>query len=126
MNTETPVSVTDAQIYNLLCSAAYGAISYWANWLGRTLPTEPHPDPEITGFESLPLRPGGAWKIRSDRHGADGQRTDVLDRDAITRGLATMARIAPRHFSDILTENDDAVTADVFVQCCLFGEIVYG
>jgi hypothetical protein len=37
-----------------------------------------------------------------------------------------MAREYGRHFSDMIAENDDATTADVFLQCCLFGELVYG
>jgi hypothetical protein len=37
-----------------------------------------------------------------------------------------MAREAPQHFADFLNENDDADTGDVFVQCCLLGEIRYG
>jgi len=37
-----------------------------------------------------------------------------------------MAEKYPRHFHNFLEENDDAETGDVFIQCCLFGEIVYG
>ena len=53
-----------------------------------------------------------------------------LDLNAVKRGLSAMASgydgIPLRHFSAILNENDDAETADVFLQCCLFGKIVYG
>jgi hypothetical protein len=41
-------------------------------------------------------------------------------------GLEIMARDYGRHFADMIAENDDATTADVFLQCCLFGELVYG
>lgn len=41
-------------------------------------------------------------------------------------GLSVMARIAPRHFADLINENDDATTHDVFIQCVLFAEIIYG
>ena len=37
-----------------------------------------------------------------------------------------MADKFPRHFANILNENDDAETGDVFLQCCLWGDIVYG
>ena len=30
------------------------------------------------------------------------------------------------HFPNILNGNDDVETADVLIQCALFGEIVYG
>lgn len=41
-------------------------------------------------------------------------------------GLSIMAAKAAQHFGDLMAENDDAITHDVFIQCVLFGEIVYG
>lgn len=41
-------------------------------------------------------------------------------------GLAVMAAKCARHFGDLVAENDDAVTHDVFIQCVLFGDVVYG
>lgn len=62
-----------------------------------------------------------------------------LDREAIARGLQCMlSGCTPdelkqagndykrRHLGDLLAGNDDADTADVFLQCCLFGEAVFG
>ena len=49
-----------------------------------------------------------------------------LDLDAIERGLQAMAEKFPKHFADILGENDDAITSDVLLQCCLFGYVIYG
>ncbi len=51
----------------------------------------------------------------------------TLDAAAIQRGLDTFPKVAKGyHYRSAIGENDDAITADVFVQCCLFGEIVYG
>jgi hypothetical protein len=44
---------------------------------------------------------------------------------AIKSGLKVMAEKYPHHWQDFVSENDDAITGDVFLQCCLFGEIVY-
>lgn len=41
-------------------------------------------------------------------------------------GIEYMARACPRHFHDLVQENDDAVTGDVFIQCIALKEIVYG
>lgn len=42
-------------------------------------------------------------------------------------GLVIMAKKYPEHFANvILDDHQDAETADFFIQCCLFGEIVYG
>lgn len=44
----------------------------------------------------------------------------------IERGVQTMADSFPRHFNDMMRENDDATTSDVLLQCILFNDIVYG
>jgi hypothetical protein len=53
-----------------------------------------------------------------------------LDREAVQKGLLAMASLEDgnggHHWPTFLAENDDAETADVFLQCCLFGEIVFG
>jgi hypothetical protein len=37
-----------------------------------------------------------------------------------------MAKDYDWHFMNIITEDDDAITADVWLQCVLLGEVVYG
>lgn len=49
-----------------------------------------------------------------------------LDRAALLRGSDLMAEKFPHHFANVITENADAETGDVYLQCCLFGGIVYG
>ena len=48
----------------------------------------------------------------------------VLDRDKIKAGLALLAET--RHWDDFMCENEDGTTGDVFLQLCLFGEVVFG
>lgn len=67
---------------------------------------------------------GGAVVLR-DKEADDGKDL-VLDYPAIERGLQVMAEKYPRHFADFVQENGDATTGDVFVQCALLGDIVYG
>ena len=45
---------------------------------------------------------------------------------ALKKGLQVMADKYPSHFADLLAENDDACTGDVFLQCCVFGDAIYG
>lgn len=49
-----------------------------------------------------------------------------LNLSNMERGLQVMADKHPRHMADILAGNDDATTGDVFLQLCLFGDVVYG
>lgn len=44
----------------------------------------------------------------------------------LTKGLAIMAEKSPQHFADLVNENDDATTSDVFLQYVLFGEVIFG
>ncbi len=50
----------------------------------------------------------------------------MLDLQSIQDGLQLMADKHIRHFSDFIAENDDAITGDVFLQCCLFKDVIYG
>lgn len=56
-----------------------------------------------------------------------GAESEVLrlDLPSIANGLNVMASKYPRHFADFLNENIDAITGDVFLQCCLLGEVAY-
>ena len=56
----------------------------------------------------------------------DDGKTYNLDKEAMFRGVKVMAEKYPKHFADFREENDDAVTADVWLQCALLGELVYG
>lgn len=53
-------------------------------------------------------------------------KTHLLTAKSIREGMEKMALHHGRHFGDFLSENDDAETADVFLQLCTFGELVYG
>tara|TARA_B100000614_G_scaffold262909_1_gene300671 strand:+ start:170716 stop:171204 length:489 start_codon:yes stop_codon:yes gene_type:complete len=72
-------------------------------------------------------------EITEERTGETEERR--LDLAAIQSGLALMAAGGPenkrwgcgaRHYADWIAENDDAETADVFLQACVLGDIVYG
>lgn len=52
--------------------------------------------------------------------------THSLDLVTIARGVAIMSEKFPSHFREMMSENFDAETGDCMLQCCLFGDIVYG
>jgi hypothetical protein len=69
-----------------------------------------------------PLNEGGSIGIVSTEPSSTVFR---LDLKSIRRGLEDLATKYPRHFADLVNENTDAITADVLLQCCLFGELIY-
>lgn len=50
----------------------------------------------------------------------------TITREHLTKGLVLMCTLHPRHWGDFIAENDDAITADVFLQLVTLGEVVYG
>lgn len=50
----------------------------------------------------------------------------ILDRSKLIGGISILASKYPRHFANIVGDNSDADTGDAYLQCCLFGEIVFG
>jgi len=56
----------------------------------------------------------------------NGKTEFTLNPKAIEAGITVMAEKWPRHLADILIENPDATTSDVFLQCALFQDIIFG
>ena len=116
------MTISNEQIENLLCSAFEGGGSaYWIESVTANHAKNPTPLPDgedIGAFYAAPLT-GGSITIE----GLDG--TYTLDSAALEMGEIVIRAAYPKHWVDIIKENDDAETADVFLQCCLFAELVY-
>ena len=50
----------------------------------------------------------------------------TLNLNAIRSGFQVMADKYPDHLANWIKEEDDAITGNVFLQCCLFKEVIYG
>lgn len=64
------------------------------------------------------------WELSADEHHTEERW--LLNREKLLKGVEVMQKKYPRHFADWLSQNDDATTADVYLQCCLFGEAIFG
>lgn len=124
------LSIPLKRIADLLCAGFEGGINYWAV-IGARVQT-----PEARNFlfeegrvyvSELPLSPGCSVQL-----GVNGDTTasqpkcKPLNLETVEQGLAIMAKEYPRHFADFLGGGDDAETGDVFIQCCVFGELIFG
>lgn len=71
---------------------------------------------------------GGKMKLSYDNpEDEEGHTaTKEVGAEEIRNGLTSMADNDPLHFADLINENDDAITHDVFLQHVLRGEVVYG
>lgn len=66
--------------------------------------------------------------VDDEKEGEDSGKTReaIFNPENIKKGLELMAKNSPKHFNDLLDENDDANTADIFGQYVVYGEVVYG
>lgn len=78
----------------------------------------------VTWWQQLPraLKEKYHWSILFEDF--EGKKHE-LNQKNLERGLELFVKTAPHHYRDWLAENDDAITADVFLQLCLFEDIVY-
>lgn len=121
------------QISDLLCRALQEA-KYWCETYEEEVI-----EPTYWEFDSAPgyahrlydypLNSGGALLIHDME--AENSENEVLrlDGTAIQRGLEALVAKYPYHVANILNKESDPIsddnTGDAFLQCCLFGEIIY-
>lgn len=125
----TQIDIPRERVGDLLSCAFEGGSNYWLTvkeerepkampfrWMANVLD-----DP--TYYTDYPLNRGGFLMVGD----IEGDMPDgLLDLGTIRHGLQIMADKYPRHFATFLNENEDAETGDVFLQCCLWGEIIFG
>lgn len=117
-------TVSASRVCDMIVGAFEGGSNYWLG-RGRVELVEPAYDslPQDGIWYGHPELYEGQFKITID---VPDDELRTLDNEAVRKGLEQMASLAGNHFGDLMQETDDAETADVFLQLCLFGEIVYG
>ena len=122
-------------IVNLLVTAFdSGATNYWAGHADVVLPEDfdiykipwlkdPDEWAKVNKVYVAPLVKGGKVVLHDNE--VEG-KTYTLDLEAIQRGIEVMSKQFRRHWKDFQLQNDDADTGDVFVQCCVLGDVIFG
>lgn len=119
--TAVQTTVTDDQLKNLLCSAFEDGSNYWIDHVEIT-----NRPKQAEYFHESPVY-GGELTIHVEKSETlPGKEVVKLNRAALEKGLQVFHDKYPHHWADFIAENDDAITADVFVQCCVFGDAIYG
>lgn len=118
--------ITSQHICDQIITAIEGGINYWCAGAilvrpdKSTLAETPwYSDPKLYEQDFL-------IKVALHEPHEDDKIDYELTPDAIRKGLAVLAEKYKWRINEIVTEDGDAETGDVFLQCCLFGEIVYG
>jgi hypothetical protein len=130
---KTTIEVDNEKIKGILCCAFEGGVNYWAEIEDYEI---------VKGCTYEDFRKDGKFQTKDYWHpcqiiplvegcavivkDVEADKLLTLNLQAIHKGIEVMAKKYPQHFGNFLSENSDAVTGDVFLQCCLFGEIIYG
>jgi hypothetical protein len=119
------VRIPNQKIQDLITTAVEGACQYWARF-------ECPPDyKEKYGcYEKIPFM-NGEIKVYDIE---TGELLGYLNRTTMQTGLQLLAdrkdmtgkQVPARHFKALAQDQEDAETADVFMQLSVLGEIVYG
>lgn len=135
MEIKATTKFTDHQIKSLLCCGFEGGVGYWCQikdyafaegltyedfCKGGKMQGEEYWHP----CQLVPMTPGCAVICIETEE--EDPKPLTLNRTKIEVGLQLMADKFPRHFGNFMDDNADAETGDVFIQCCLLGDVVYG
>ena len=119
---------------NLLVGALEGGSNYWyhnADYKfapGITLADirkggkYTDPDDYFHPMQIIPFVPGCALLLEDAE---DDNKVHELTLDKMKTGLKLMTQKYTHHWRNLITGNDDAETADVFLQLSLFQDIIY-
>jgi len=123
--------VTPQMIADQMVAAIEGGINYWC---ARVRPCSPSKG-EVRAQVEAEGREFVNWyqepwyydrPFRIEVLEEDEATAVILTQEAVAAGLKLLAERYPDRLREIVEETGDAETADVFLQCCLFGEIRYG
>jgi hypothetical protein len=118
--------IHDHRVADLLCGAFDGGSNYWYSIENYVIPeslAKPWGSEYTPQYVSIPMSKGGAVII-VDNENPDSEKF-TLDQAAIERGKKLIETDYKSDYIDILKENDDANTSDVFLQLCLFNKVIY-
>ncbi|WFU52215.1 hypothetical protein QA639_21140 [Bradyrhizobium pachyrhizi] len=115
------IEVSAQKVTDQIISAFEGGSNYWIDKVtakkGRELATERpwYADPKVWSSDFL-------IEVLAE----EDSRVHLLTPAKINEGFAYLSTKYPSRIAEIVEENGDAETGDVFLQACLFGDIVYG
>ncbi len=119
------IQIPVEKVQDLIICAVEGSSHYWARFKFPNNYKQ-----KYRRYEKIPFG-GGEIEVYDIE---TGELLGTLNKANMKRGLQLMAdyedkhgkAVPARHFKNLATDNDDAETADVFMQLAVMGEIIYG
>ena len=66
------------------------------------------------------------YEMDSELNEGETPTKHYLTMENVQKGLELMRDEYPHHYADLMMEEDDAITGDVWLQLAVFGELIYG
>lgn len=123
MQIQVKIKFEGEMLSNLLVNALEFGSKYWysdVEFVGR----DKYPDISYDEWFAKCLDENIPFEIRITED--EGGDTYVLNLASVTTGTMLLVEEETRHYDDWVKGYDDATTADVWLQLCLFGEVVFG
>jgi len=128
------IEITSQMIADQIITAIEGGSNYWCDGFflqnctldGQTVEwrmNKSRPPLENPWYSDKRVYEG-PFEIHVTEIGENAHK--VLNPERINRGLEWLSKNQPGRITEIVSEEGDAETADVFLQACVLGEIVYG
>ena len=124
MSMKLEIEISDEQIEELLVSAFEGGCNYWMAIKCMYNKIDARKEPYMPSAIMTVMSENGVLEIEvlEDKN----KPRLMLTKFKLHDGLRIMANKHHQYFADILINDTDTTTADVFIQCALFGDIIYG
>jgi hypothetical protein len=119
---DVKIKITDQHLVSLF-SDADGGSAYWAE-----LSVKFSEDSDTKGLSFEERLVDHVMNKHSSFIITDVEENEeyIINKRDIERALQIMSDDYPEHFSNLIKEEDDADTGDVFLQILCFDEVVYG
>lgn len=116
----TTIEFNHETVSDLVVTAFEGGSNYW---IGKVRLLEGKFEERPWYGDASLYRHNFRIEVRPDE---DDPEPLYLTPETARRGFEVLRDKFPWHFGNVIHENADADTADAWLQCALFGDIVYG
>lgn len=120
------MKVSEQQITDQLCNALEGGANYWYFLPDLTMLDSNTKNWPLADRIMNVIKQGKSIPIYDIEECKENTRLGYLNLKGIEKGLEIMSTEYPGIFEEIINENGDANTGDIFLQLSVMGKIVYG
>jgi hypothetical protein len=121
-----PVTITEEQIENIIVGALEGGSNYWY-LIGEGIPPQDESGRTMSERITHEIINNPEYKLAiHDLEDEEGEPLGYLTQEGMIKAFEIVATNYNWHYQNLINEEDDAETHDVFFQCAVMGEIVFG